>query len=150
MEYGPPSINDKEFKCGYYPFGEGIPGDHQTTWIWIPKKLIYGINPPHIYRMHITDLPTSNPRTTIKYNSNIKTDMKASNIQSKIKKLRRLTFNAIDTTILSNKEMTDLYEELATFQQVAGVRALKRLRHMHAGAVPHSPKMTRLFDHKCL
>jgi hypothetical protein len=76
--------------------------------------------------------------------------MKASNIQAKIEKLRRLTFNAISTTVLSNKEMTDLYEELATFRQIVGVRALKRLRHKHAGAVPHSPEMTRLFDHKCL
>jgi hypothetical protein len=143
------NIKDKEFKRGYY-FGEGILGDHRTTWIRIPKKLIYGINPPHIYRMHITDLPTSDLRITKKCNSNIKTDMKARNIQSKIKKLRRLTTNAIGTTIPLNKEIADLYEELATFRQVTGVRAFKCLRHKHAGAVPHSPEMTRLFDHKCL
>jgi hypothetical protein len=89
--------------------------------------------------MHIMDLPTSDPMITKKYNSNIKTDMKASNIQLKIKKLRRLTSNATSTTILSNKEMMDLYEELAAFQQVAGVRALKRLRHKHAEACRSSP-----------
>jgi hypothetical protein len=144
------NINDSEFKCGYYPFGEGIPGDHRTTWIRIPKKIVYGRNPPHIYRMHITDLPTSDPRITKKYNSNIKKDMKARKIQPKIKLLRELIYNATNTDKPSYGEITELYEELATFRQVTGIRALKRLRHKHTGAIPHSPEMTRLFDHKCL
>jgi hypothetical protein len=100
--------------------------------------------------MHIMDLPTSDPRITKKYNSSIKTAMKARNIQPKIKRLRNLMNTGTCPITLPNNEITNLHEELATFRQAAGVKALARLRHKHAGAIPHSPEMTRLFDHKCL
>ena len=65
------NFEDPGIRCGYLPFGEGIPGDHRTPFLDIPFQSVFGYNPPHLHTVYPPKLTTRDPRERKKYSKQV-------------------------------------------------------------------------------
>ena len=125
-------------------FGDGLPGDHRTLWVDIPKRIIFGHNPPNLFKRDDPMLTCKDHRIYNKYNDRVETMMEEQHFPSATAALRRA---------VKEKQVTlakSIWNNLWKKYEKIIVKALVKLRKRRMGKHPWSPRYQRLRDERLL
>ena len=126
-------------KSGYLHHGTNE-GDHCPLWVDISKDSALGIEPPKIHSIHARRLKTKDPNIVNKYNAILQEEFEKNDIY-----LRALNLYNEYTDTLTAEQMQE-YDELDALREQAMVKAEKKCRKLHMGAVPWSPTIQAARD----
>ena len=127
-------------KCGYAPFEDGIPSDHRRIWIDIDYKTTLGCSYQKIRQRPIRRLKCSDPRLVTKYNESVYQKLKDTGILQRTMELHQKSLT--EWTIDMEDEYNLIYQE----QKQIRLDIERKLRKIHTGAHPWSPKFQKYRD----
>ena len=133
----------EDIKCGYTPFGEGLPGDHRQLWADIPFEVIFGYNPPNINSINAPRLLVQDPRCRKKYHDFVLEGFADHNIVERSNGLREKVKAKAPT-----HEIKSLHHAILVDSYRIRRRAAKKCRKKKKGAIPWSPQLQLLFDER--
>jgi hypothetical protein len=130
-----------DIKCGYTPFGMGLPGDHRQLWADIPFEVIFGYNPPNINSINAPRLLVQDPRCRKKYHDHVLAGFADHNIMQRTSLLREKVKSKAPVP-----EIKAIHHAILVDSYRIRRRAAKKCRRKRKGAIPWSPELQLLFD----
>ena len=130
------TLDISEVKCGYFGFGEGLPGDHRVGWVDIPFEIMFGHNPPNLHRRPPQPFNTTDPRLAKHYHKEVVKGFSEEGVFQKVDELVDMV-----ETKAPKKKIEAKYNHLYHINLKVRKRVEKEMRLSKKGTVPWSPEM---------
>jgi hypothetical protein len=134
-----------DIRCGYMPFGDGLPGDHRLLWVDLPFQIMLGHNPPHLNSINAPRLVVQDPRCRQRYHRYVLNGFSDHQVFAKSRQLRSMVAQKAPV-----EDIKKVHHEILVTSYSIRRKAAKKCRKKRKGAIPWSPQLQKLFDERKL
>ena len=130
----------RDVKCGYLPFGDGIPSDHRGLWLDVPYTMAFGHDVLPFATPSARRLKTNDPRIVSRYIQSYEKFLKQHRLAERAFQLQQSVTYPL--TIAAAKE----WESIDSLRMQGMQQAEHQCRKLRQGAVAWSPELQQAIN----